>query len=64
MISVQSPLSKRTLSKADPSLRRTAKLVPAEYHLSLSNWTLSKADNGHFFQSFGSKNLSQRTLDV
>ena len=41
---LQSTLSKRTLSKADTSPRRTANLVPAEFHLSLCNWTLSKAD--------------------
>ena len=40
----QSTLSKRTLSKEDTSLRPTANLVPAELHLSLCNWTLSKVD--------------------
>ena len=34
---IQSTLSKRTLSKPDTSLKRTANLVPAELHLYLCN---------------------------
>ena len=58
------------LSKADTSLRRTANLVPDEFHLFLCNWTLSKADTSlrrtadTFFQPFDSKYLSKRTPDV
>ena len=33
-----------TLSKLGYSLRRTSNLIPAKLHLSLCNWTLSKAD--------------------
>ena len=39
---LQSTLSKRTLSKADTSLRRTANLVPAEFYLSLCNFSLRR----------------------
>ena len=58
---LQLTFSKRTLSKAGTSLRRTANLLPAELHLSLCNWTLSEAETsvsrtaGTFFQNFGSK---------
>ena len=55
---VQSTLSKRTPYKADTSLRRKANFVPAECHLSVCNWTLSKADTSQVTENWQNYQVS------
>ena len=48
------------ISLSGHSLNRTANLVPAEFHLYLCNWTLSKADTSKPDSSFGPEGVRFR----